>query len=146
MARASPPRSPRSHAGSASRPASRPALLPGCGAAGAEEEEEDEPRQTRLPASAGLEESVPPPAHWGPTELRSEMQLQDQRLREKLLQLHAGMQDLKAECAYWERSDPSREPVSTRARSSSEDMGVPAPTDSPTSPLKGETSRRNSVP
>ncbi|KYO42933.1 hypothetical protein Y1Q_0016927 [Alligator mississippiensis] len=76
----------------------------------------------------------------------SEMQLQDQRLREKLLQLHAGMQDLKAECAYWERSDPSREPVSTRARSSSEDMGVPAPTDSPTSPLKGETSRRNSVP
>uniref|UniRef100_A0A674HU48 Uncharacterized protein n=1 Tax=Terrapene triunguis TaxID=2587831 RepID=A0A674HU48_9SAUR len=76
----------------------------------------------------------------------SEMQLQDQQLLEKLLQLHTSMQELKVECAYWESSDPSRETIRARARSSSEDMGAPVPTGGSTPSLKGETSRRNSIP
>uniref|UniRef100_A0A452HBI7 Uncharacterized protein n=1 Tax=Gopherus agassizii TaxID=38772 RepID=A0A452HBI7_9SAUR len=78
--------------------------------------------------------------------LQSEMQLQDQLLLEKLLQLHASMQELKVECAYWESSDPSRETIRARARSSSEDMGAPVPTGGSAPSLKGETSRRNSIP
>uniref|UniRef100_A0A8C3XI46 Uncharacterized protein n=1 Tax=Chelydra serpentina TaxID=8475 RepID=A0A8C3XI46_CHESE len=76
----------------------------------------------------------------------TQMQLQDQQLLEKLLQLHTSMQELKVECAYWESSDPSRETVRARARSGSEDLGAPVPTGGSAPSLKGETSRRNSIP
>ncbi|CAM5152409.1 unnamed protein product [Eretmochelys imbricata] len=76
----------------------------------------------------------------------SEMQLQDQQLLEKLLQLHTSMQELKVECAYWESSETIRETIRARARSSSEDMGAPVPTGASAPSLKGETSRRNSIP
>ncbi|XP_063003513.1 uncharacterized protein C20orf202 homolog [Elgaria multicarinata webbii] len=72
-----------------------------------------------------------------------EMQLQDQQLLEKLLQLHTTLRELKVECADWESTDPSRDGFGCRGRSSSEDMGAPV---APRRSLKLGTSRRNSLP
>ncbi|XP_060089179.1 uncharacterized protein C20orf202 homolog [Heteronotia binoei] len=72
-----------------------------------------------------------------------EMQRQDEQLLEKLLKLHTALRELKVECADWEGSEPSRDGFATRARSSSEDLGVPF---LPGSSLKCGASRRNSLP
>ncbi|XP_042321246.1 uncharacterized protein C20orf202 homolog [Sceloporus undulatus] len=73
----------------------------------------------------------------------AEMQLQDQQLLEKLLQLHTALRELKVESADWESSDPSRDGFGSRARSSSEDMGTPVP---PRRSYKVRRDRRNSLP
>nr|XP_060627446.1 uncharacterized protein C20orf202 homolog [Anolis sagrei ordinatus] len=73
----------------------------------------------------------------------AEMQLQDQQLLEKLLQLHTALRELKVESADWESSDPSRDGFASRARSSSEDMGGPV---SPRRSSKVRRGRRNSLP
>ncbi|KAH0619296.1 hypothetical protein JD844_019257 [Phrynosoma platyrhinos] len=44
----------------------------------------------------------------------AEMQLQDQQLLEKLLQLHTALRELKVESADWESADPSRDRVSLK--------------------------------
>ncbi|XP_033006940.1 uncharacterized protein C20orf202 homolog [Lacerta agilis] len=72
-----------------------------------------------------------------------EMQLQDQELLDKLLQLHTTLRELKAECADWESSDPNRDVFGARARSSSEDMGAPVLS---RRSLKLGANRRNSLP
>lgn len=79
-----------------------------------------------------------------PSSLQLEMQLQDQQLLEKLLQLHTTLREVKVECAAeWDSSDPSRDGFGARARSSSEDMGAPV---LPRKSLKLGANRRNSLP
>ncbi|KAM6458026.1 uncharacterized protein C20orf202 homolog [Liasis olivaceus] len=79
---------------------------------------------------------------WLRSELQ-EMQLQDQRLLEKLRQLHTTLWELKVVCADWESANASRDGFGARARSRSEDTGASLP---PRRSLKIRASRRNSLP
>uniref|UniRef100_A0A8C6MXD5 Transmembrane 74B, opposite strand n=1 Tax=Mus spicilegus TaxID=10103 RepID=A0A8C6MXD5_MUSSI len=76
----------------------------------------------------------------------AEMQIQDQKLLLTLRHLHSLLEELRAESTHWEDTRPSRNTSPFRARLGSEGRACQPVPRQLTELLRGEKSRRSSLP